>query len=74
METLSELQRENRELLGQKELLELRQENRRLNREIERLKSGKNNDFKKHVINYLPVYILAISTVLMFTYLFSVLY
>ena len=41
METLSELQRENRELNDRKELLELRQENRNLKNQIERLESGK---------------------------------
>lgn len=41
METLSELQRENRELHDRKELLELRQENRDLKRQIQRLESGK---------------------------------
>ena len=46
METRSELIRENRELRDRRELLEPRQENRNLQRQIARLEAGK----KKHSV------------------------
>lgn len=48
METRSELQRENRELVERKEVLQLRQENRVLKRQIARLESGKTAIADKH--------------------------
>ena len=41
METHSELLRENKELTDRKELLELRQENRKLKRQVQQLEGGK---------------------------------
>ena len=59
METLSELQRENRELNERKELLELRHENRMLKKEIELLQAGKQKKERgpfMEMVMYSPVF------------------
>jgi len=50
MDTRSELPRENKELTDRKELLELRQHNRKLQRQIKRLESGKSEKELSHSI------------------------
>ena len=62
MKTRSELIQENKELTDRKELLELRQENRKLKRQIQELEGGKSMKIK--IMTLLPDFaILAVTIV-----------